>query len=209
EARWMTAVLPCGAGAILSRHSAAAWHGLPVSDNGLTRVTVTSDLRRPRIDAHRAELAPQDRSIRHHIPVASVARTLADLAHTLDDKSLHRVVKDAQFRTLFNEDSVRDALGRRPSRRLYAYLGDTTLTQSELEDRFLRLCRRYRIPSPETQYGTNPRVDFIWHDQRLIVEVDGWEAAHDVTARHDDVARQVLYAGNWSSTQSGPSSARR
>jgi hypothetical protein len=54
-----------------------------------------------------------------------------------------------------------------------AYLHDPTVTQSKLEDRFLRLCRRYRIPLPQTQYGEKPRVDFIWPGRRLIVEVDG------------------------------------
>jgi very-short-patch-repair endonuclease len=52
---------------------------------------------------------------------------------------------------------------------------DRTATQSDLEDRFLNLLRRHRVPRPVTQrvLGEN-RVDFHWPEQRLVVEVDGW-----------------------------------
>jgi very-short-patch-repair endonuclease len=234
-ARWMAATLATDG--VLSHHSAAALHGLPISDNGLTRVTVTGRARRARIDAHRADLHPRDRTVRHGIPVTTVARTLADLAHSLDDESLHRVVREAQFRDRFDDDRVKDALTRRPARRLAAYLDDPTVTQTDLEDRFLRICRRYRIPTPVTQHGARPRVDFCWPDRSLVVEVDGWHAHRtrvafqddrtntnllqlagnvvlrytwdDVRVRHAEVAAQVLSAGNFSSTHSGPSSARR
>jgi very-short-patch-repair endonuclease len=236
ESRWMAAVLACH-GSVLSHRSAAQLHGLPVSDNGLAHVTGPTKHARQRVDCHQARLAPQDRMIRRGIPVTSIARTLADLAHSLDDATYHRAVKEAQFKGLFDEAKVQDALARRPARRLKGYVGDETLTQTELEDRFLHLCRKHRIPEPETQYGTKPRVDFIWHQPRLIVEVDGYEAhgtrvafQDDRTATnalqlggfvvlrytHDDVTRrgrliaaQVLSAGNFSSTHCGPSSARR
>jgi very-short-patch-repair endonuclease len=233
--RWMAATL--ASEGVLSHRSAAALWGLPLNDNGLTRVTTPTDRRHARIDAHRADLHPRDRTVRHGIPVTTVARTLADLAHSLDDESLHRVVREAQFRDRFDDDSVKDALSRRPARRLTAYLDDPTVTQTDLEDRFLRICRRYRIPTPLTQHGARPRVDFCWPDRSLVVEVDGWHAHRtrvafqddrtntnllqlagnvvlrytwdDVRVRHAEVAAQVLSAGNFSSTHSGPSSARR
>jgi very-short-patch-repair endonuclease len=106
-------------------------------------------------------------------------------------------VKEAQFRDLWNETHFRDALTRRPSRRLRDYLDDNTLTQPELEDRFLRLCRRRCIPKPVTQYGTRPRVDFIWHEARLIVEVDGWGAHRTRLAfqRDRSTTNALLLAG--------------
>jgi hypothetical protein len=234
-ARWMAATLACDGD--LSHHSAGALHEMPISDNGLTRVTTRGRARRAGIDAHRARLHPRDRTVRQGIPVTTIARTLADLTHVLDDESLHRVVREAQFRGRFDDDRIRDALTRRPSRRLAAYLDDPTITQSALEDRFLRLCRRYGIPTPVTQHGRKPRVDFAWPDRHLIVEVDGWQAHRtrvafqddrtntnrlqlagnvvlrytwdDVRIRHAEVAAQVLYAGKFSSTHSGPISARR
>jgi very-short-patch-repair endonuclease len=130
-----------------------------------------------------------------------MARTLADLAHCLDDQSLHRVIREAHFKGLFDDDKVRDALTRRPARRLKEYLGDATLTQSELEDAFLRLCRRHGIPAPVTQYGSNPRVDFIWHDARLIVEVDGWKAHR--TRTRTRTRRPRLVAAQLSAARGG------
>src|SRR3954470_9975952 len=227
--RWMAGALACD-GDVGHQSAGALWE-LPISDNGLTRIVAATVRRRARIDVHRAHLHPRDRTTRHGIPVTTVARTLADLSHSLDDASLHRVVREAQFRGLFDEARVKETLTRRPSARLRAYLGVTTLTQTELED------RRHGIPTPATQYGTKPRVDFIWHDQRLVVEVDGWEAHRTRVAfqqdrattnalqlqglvvlryTHDDVAlrprlvaAQVLSAGNLSRTHSGPRPSRR
>jgi very-short-patch-repair endonuclease len=197
EARWMAAVLACGPGAVLSHRSAGALWGLPIGDNGLSHVTAPTAHTRRRVDVHRASLDPRDRTVRHGIPVTTLARTLADLAHSLDDASYHRAVKEAQFRKLFDDARIRDALTRRPTARLKRYLGDTTLTQSALEDAFIRLCRKHCIPEPQTQYGTKPRVDFIWHDRRLIVEVDGYEAHGTRAAFQDDrtTTNALLLAG--------------
>jgi hypothetical protein len=40
------------------------------------------------------------------------------------------------------------------------------------------------VPSPSTQYGVNPRVDFIWHEERVA----------DVVHRSRLVATQVRQA---------------
>ena len=54
----------------------------------------------------------------------------------------------------------------------YALL--TGLTESELEDEFLRLCDGHGIPRPETQvWFGHDRVDFYWREQRLAIETDG------------------------------------
>jgi very-short-patch-repair endonuclease len=46
---------------------------------------------------------------------------------------------------------------------------------------------------PQTQYGTNPRVDFIWHHERLIVEVDGWQAHRTrIAFQHDRTTTNTL-----------------
>jgi very-short-patch-repair endonuclease len=186
KARWMAAVLACAPDGVLSHHSAAALWGLPVRDNGLTRITATHRRRRAGILIHRAHLHPRDHEVRHGIRVTTVARALADLAHSLDAERYHRAVKEAQFRDLWIDEQVHDVLQRRYSRRLHDYLGDETLTQTELEDAFLRICTRHHIPTPITQHGIKPRLDFIWHDQRLVVEVDGWQAHRTRTAFQDD-----------------------
>jgi very-short-patch-repair endonuclease len=112
------------------------------------------------------------------IPITTIARTLVDLDHDLDDDTAYEgVVREAMFHGLFHDAAIRDALTRRPARRLARYLDDQHPTQSVMEACFLRLCRRHRIPPPLTQQGDAPRVDFLWPDDRLVVEVDGW-AAH-------------------------------
>ncbi len=46
-----------------------------------------------------------------------------------------------------------------------------------LEDAFLRLCRRHRIPRPQAQVRAGrTRPDFVWPHARLVVEVDSWSA---------------------------------
>jgi len=188
ESRWMAAVLACH-GSVLSHRSAAQLHGLPVSDNGLAHVTGPTKHARQRVDCHQARLAPQDRMIRRGIPVTSIARTLADLAHSLDDATYHRAVKEAQFKGLFDEAKVQDALARRPARRLKDYVGDGYEAHGT------------RVAFQDDRTATN------------ALQLGGFVVLrythHDVTRRGRLIAAQVRSAGNFSSTHCGPSSARR
>jgi len=143
----------------------------------MLEVTVPHHRRVRGVITHQGRLAPADRVQRMGIPVTSPARTLADLAHSLDDEALERVVREAQFRGLFSVRAIRDALTRRPSVALHELLDDLNPAQSELEDAFLRLCRRFDIPRPRAQVrGRRRRPDFVWAEARLVVEVDSWQA---------------------------------
>jgi very-short-patch-repair endonuclease len=173
-ARWKAATLACDG--VLSYHSAGAHFGLPINDNGFTHVTAPRSLRRPYIHTHRSQLHPDDHTTVKGIPVTTMARTLIDLDRILDDKAFDRLVREAMFQRRFNDTQIREALTRKRSLRLRTYLSDQQATQSDLEDLLLRICDRHRIPRPQSQRGTNPRVDFIWHAERLIVEADGWLA---------------------------------
>ena len=54
----------------------------------------------------------------------------------------------------------------------------STITRSELEERFLVLCRELGLPQPEVNVPLlDYVVDFLWPDAALIVEVDG-QASH-------------------------------
>ena len=193
EGRWLAAVLACGVCAVLSHRSAAVLWRLRTSDSGIASVTAPVQLTRPRIETHRGRLATADRTVQRGIPVTSVSRTIVDVGHLLDDESLERVVREAQFRSLWNETAIRDALSRRSSPRVRAYLGDVAPTQTRLEDRFLRLCDRHGIPRPLTQQGARPRLDFVWPAHRLVVEVDGWESHRTrVAFQQDRTTRNAL-----------------
>ena len=48
-------------------------------------------------------------------------------------------------------------------------------TRSELEGRFLKAVLRARLPRPEVNTRIHRhQVDFLWPEQRLVVELDGW-----------------------------------
>src|SRR3954454_634415 len=176
EGRWLAAVLACGPGSVLSHTSATALWKI-AEERGGPHVTAPHRLRPPAVVAHEGRLTGADVTIRAGIPVTSPARTLADLAHSLDDQDLERVMREAQFRGLFNRQAIRDALTRRPSVQLRELLDDLNPTQSALEDAFLRLCRRHGIPKPHAQFRDGRRrPDFVWPDARLVVELDSWSA---------------------------------
>ena len=64
--------------------------------------------------------------------------------------------------------------------------------RSELERRMLWVCRRHHLPPPEVNVTLGPyTVDFLWREQRLVVETDGWEAHRGRQAFEDDRARDA------------------
>ena len=78
---------------------------------------------------------------------------------------------------------LRQARGRAGVRRLRDVLGADEVgpgaPRSQLERRFLSLCRRAGLPRPAvnewlTVAGEEMQVDFVWHGPRLIVETDGF-----------------------------------
>ena len=180
--RWMAAVLSCGPEAVLSHESAAAlWEIRPVK-SGELEVSVPSSKapRRPGIMVHRrAALAGHVR--RHRaIPVTAPICTLIDIAAQLPRGQLEAAINEADKRDLTDPEELRSALDEVARRPGIGALRETldrrtfTLTDSELERRFLRLIRDARLPAPETGRCVNGfRVDFYWPDLGLIVETDG------------------------------------
>jgi very-short-patch-repair endonuclease len=80
------------------------------------------------------------------------------------------------------EALLKRAGGRRGVRNLRAILPASPvqgIARSELERRFLALCRRGSLPSPAVNawisvIGEEMQVDFVWRESRLIVETDGF-----------------------------------
>jgi very-short-patch-repair endonuclease len=69
---------------------------------------------------------------------------------------------------------------------------DADSTRSELEAKFLALCRRHRLPSPEVNVRVGRHlVDFLWRAQSLVVETDGYRYHRGRQAFEDDRARDV------------------
>ena len=99
-----------------------------------------------------------------------------------------------------------DLAGRRGVRRLRAVIEgmrEPDLSRSELEDRFLGLCRRAGLPRPRVNMlvsvgGETLEVDFAWPARRLVVEVDGWRHHGTGSGFERDRRRDRLLAlGGW------------
>ena len=81
------------------------------------------------------------------IPVTTPAQTIADLAGAVSPTQHRRAIRQAEV------------LG------LQTGLDAVEPTRSELEDLFLRLCERHRLPKPEVNVQVGPyEVDFLWRD---------------------------------------------
>jgi very-short-patch-repair endonuclease len=179
EGIWMAAVLACGESAVLSHRPAAAiWGLLPASPGWVDVTTPGGGGRQERrgIRRHRSRtLIPTLSTRRKGIPVTTPARTIADLRRVLPSDQLRRAVREAAVMGLDIGGDV-----------------EPDPTRSELERRFLRLCRRHRLPLPEVnvQLGTFI-VDFLWRDRSLIVETDGYRYHRGRLAFEEDRARDV------------------
>lgn len=178
EGRWMAAVLALGEGAVLSHRSAAAlWRiraAVPLID-----VTVRGNAGRAvreGIRIHRSlTLSQADLTRRAGIPVTKPARTLADLRRILPVREFARAVREAEFLRLPIGDHFK------PDR-----------TRTDLEGLFMALVRRHRLPRPKVNVRVDRfLVDFLWRDERLIVEVDGWESHRTRSAFEEDRVRDA------------------
>ena len=181
--RWMAAVLACGPNAVLSHASAAALWAIGAHDRPESEVSVPvpGTRRRPGIVVHRRRtLRPDDVTYRLDIPVTTPVLTLIDLAARLPSNHLEAAINDADKRDLIDPEALRAAVESRRQTPGAAKLRRTldrrtfTLTDSQLERRFLALVRRAGLPKPETGTRLNGfRVDFHWPELGLVVETDG------------------------------------
>jgi very-short-patch-repair endonuclease len=133
--------------------------------------------RRPGISVHRRTNFAT--TTHRGIAITSPACTLTDLATRLSGAQLERAVNEAANRDLIDPEKLRAGLDRMPRRpglsALRAMLDRDTfaITDSRLEQRFLRIARRAGLPPPQTQTHLNGcRVDFYWPGLGLVVETD-------------------------------------
>lgn len=187
---WMAAVLAYGPTAVLSHRSAAALHGIRQDSRPKTDITVPgrSARRRPGIDVHASTtLQAADLATIDGIPCSSPARTLLDLADVVNRRAVEKAIDQAEVLRIFDLRAVEEVLSRAAGRHgagvlrgVLAEYDGPTLTERELEERFLALCRAASVPMPEVNSwipldgGIAYKVDFLWRAERLAVETDGW-----------------------------------
>ncbi len=211
---WMAAVLACGSRAALSHRSAAElWELL---DGQRHPIDVTAPNRRGRspggIFAHRSDLLdPTHRDVRDGVPCTTVEKTLLDLAGVVPLTELRRAVAQAEVLRIFDGKAARLLIeqnrGRRGVARFRMTLDDiepeTRWSRSELERQFLGICSRIGLPRPEVNVlldlgDVRFRPDFLWRDQRLIVEADS-RRFHDTNSAFeaDRHREQRLQMAGW------------
>jgi very-short-patch-repair endonuclease len=104
------------------------------------------------------------------------------LATCVPRRQLERAIDEAERLNICTENELDEIITRHFGRAGAGVLGallrghraGSTATRSELEERFLALCRKHRLPQPEVNVPLlDYVVDFFWPKTRLVVEVDG------------------------------------
>jgi very-short-patch-repair endonuclease len=164
EGRCLAAALAVGGEAAVSHRSAAVVWGILRAHDGRIDVTVPGNggrRKRHGITVHRSHsLIAAVTTRRNGIAVTKPARTLRDLHRTSPQPVFQAAVRRALDLRLISNDELR---------------ADADLTRSELERRFLSLCSRHRLSPPEVNARVDQyEVDFLWREQKVIVEADSW-----------------------------------
>jgi hypothetical protein len=164
-----------------------------------TRIHITVGGRRsslPEVRLHHSRRV--DRASCRDLPVTTASRTLLDLAAMVTPRQLRRAVAEADYRGLLQPAELDSVLGKgRPGAAalraaLHRHLPQLAGTLSELEARFLELCQSAGFPLPEVNARVSRmRVDAVWRDQRLAVELDGGPAHGGVAAMKRDRQREL------------------
>jgi len=196
EGCYLAAVTACGADAVLSHFSAATLPNVIRWRDRYPDVLVLGSTapQHPRINGHRTSyLPPEHVTWVRGIPITTPERTLLDLAGMLSEEQLRRAIRQAQFLKLTTVGSLAAMLrgpGPKRGRKAFARVIATGAapTRSELEDAVLDLILRGGFAHPLVNaplYLSGRRIvpDFLWPEQRLVIEADG--------AHHDDPFERV------------------
>lgn len=155
------------------------------------------------IVAHRiCALRAQDLTVHRGIPTTTVARTIFDLARSLDAHRLRRAIDRAEINHRFDAARLYELMERHPRRpgvprlrELLADYAEPALTRSGLEDLLLAALNAAGLPRPLTNGwiavsgGEGYSPDLLWPEAALIVEADG-RRLHTSPVRRDADARR-------------------
>jgi len=180
----LAGVWACGPEALLSHRSAIeVWDMIEPRRGFGIQVTVPGH-RRPGpsgIYVHRTnDLYPDEISEKNGIPITSAARTIFDFA----SQASRSEISAAYERGLIEQHFTRDRMivlamrhkGRRGIKRIRALIdrdAPPTVTIQEAHRMLLELVRSSALPHPKTEVPIDRyRVDMLWPDAMLIVEMD-------------------------------------
>jgi very-short-patch-repair endonuclease len=197
EARYLAALLACGEGALLSGRAAAHLWGLIKGPAPPPEVTTRTERRIAGVITTRTRSDDTSGPAKcRGIPITTVPFTLVALAAHLPGDELARACHEAGVRYGTTPRQVDEVLLRRPTapgaRQLRSVLhGDTKVSLSKLERRFLQLLRELRLPLPQTnRRAGGRRVDCRWPSHRLTIELDGYRYHRSRHAWEQDRRRE-------------------
>jgi hypothetical protein len=186
--RGAAALATSGAGAVISHHTAAQLHGLDLLSCPLG-VAVTrppgqgSRSGKTGLRVHSARLPASHVGSRVAIPLTTVARTVIDLARSLDFTDGVVVADSALHKRLTTKTRLHEVLAELPRSRGALRAADVVefadcRAESVLESIARAAFRENGLPPPELQVELGggefaARVDFYWREFRTVVEVDG------------------------------------
>lgn len=201
RSRMQAAVLACGDGAMVSHRSAAALLGLV--DRAPVVVDVIARGQRGReIDGIHVHSVPPPRRAEtgtvDGIPCTSPARTLVDFAGCATDRRLRSAFERAAAKRMLDLDAIEAVgyerrLGAKTLRGLIeewreaAPVAQRSRLKSPLEAMVLPLILRDGLPVPRANApvklanGRWIEVDFLWAEQRFVLEADSRDF-HDTKA---------------------------
>ena len=182
EATYLAAVLAAGEGALLHGQAAAHLLGILKGAAPPPEVIARTQRRIEGVGTHRCRLLDaRDATTVRGIPTTTVPRTLVDIAAELPVDALARACHEAGVRYGTTPKAVEAVLARRPNsagaKKLRRIIhGDVHVTLSTLEARFLELVHENGLAPPITNRAAGGRrVDCRWPEQRLTVELDGYQ----------------------------------
>jgi hypothetical protein len=195
--RAYAAVLACGPRAVLSHGSAASLWGILDRWWEPFEVIVDTARRRPGIRTHRAILARSDVQRHLGIRVTSPARTVFDNAPRLTAKALTRTVNELRIARRLKLEHLAELAARLPRHPGASGVSPlieirTGPTRSELEDGFVAFAKRFDLPPYEINArAAGYEVDVLFPQQRVIVELDGYEFHSTPRAYENDRERDA------------------
>jgi len=211
------ALLACREGAVISHGTAAAFWGLRDQWPVLVDVTAPNQAGR-KIEGIRCRRCrypgAEEIVIQEGVLCTNPARTMVDMAGMLGTPSLRRMVERAAVLKKLDlaalDHSLRWAEGRRGVKALREIAdewrtedGVVADVRSEFEALVLPRLLRIGLPRPACNKileieGERLMLDFLWEEQRLVVETDGEEThATPIAFQRDRERDQILIAAGY------------
>jgi very-short-patch-repair endonuclease len=125
------------------------------------------------------------------------------MAARLPPTRLYRLLDQVEIRELADYPALGAVAAAHPGHRgarklqeaLRTYDAGSDVTKSDLEALFLGLCKEHGLPTPRVNSTiAGKEVDFLFADDRVVVETDSWRYHKTRRSFENDRARDALLA---------------